>query len=581
MTRLLTRTKLGFALWGAFGLLLLLAAGQSTTVVTKVGSVGHAGGVANAGIADLKRQLSDVETSANEAAIEVSELASRVRSELATSMEDGEAEMQVLLRNVTSAVDATGEIVNKLEELLDSDELDEDTAGTIEDLLFDAEDSSDRIRKKALPLVRSSVERLGATAETSRLTAEEIAKLAAVMERFAAASQSVGQQANGVSAQIESISLLAADARWLTIGAAGIVMALGIAVPLILVPRISREVGRVTGALEAVAKGELNQRMEAQSFDEFQKIATSFNAAVTAMENAVGAIRTGSTRLANSSDVLNNRANTLTRGADETTQLAVDVATSAEAMSSSMSEIAASVEQVSSSNIEISAAADRMLSSIRDVSDRVAQAVAVADEATELVESGSEKISRLGSAAGEISEVSQVIQDIADMTNLLALNATIEAARAGEAGKGFAVVATEVKSLAKQTSEATEQIRHRIEAIQFASGEAVDLVTSIDGVIRKMRDESNYIATTVDDQDETTKQIAAKINEAAQAGGVVATNVSQTALTSGEIARSISQVDVAAKKTATVAAETRDSGNELLQLSNQLNDALSVFQTPA
>ena len=72
-----------------------------------------------------------------------------------------------------------------------------------------------------------------------------------------------------------------------------------------------------------------------------------------------------------------------------------------------------------------------------------------------------------------------MIQDIAEQTNLLALNATIEAARAGEAGKGFAVVATEVKELAKQTAEATEDIRQRIEAIQNSSHEAIQSISEI------------------------------------------------------------------------------------------------------
>jgi methyl-accepting chemotaxis protein len=72
----------------------------------------------------------------------------------------------------------------------------------------------------------------------------------------------------------------------------------------------------------------------------------------------------------------------------------------------------------------------------------------------------------LGSSAKSIGNVVETITEISEQVNLLALNATIEAARAGEAGKGFAVVANEIKELAKQTAEATQDIRLKIETIQ-------------------------------------------------------------------------------------------------------------------
>jgi len=79
----------------------------------------------------------------------------------------------------------------------------------------------------------------------------------------------------------------------------------------------------------------------------------------------------------------------------------------------------------------------------------------------------------LGSAAQEIDRVTETITEISSQTNLLALNATIEAARAGEAGKGFAVVAGEIKELARQTADATEDIKRRISGIQASTGSAV------------------------------------------------------------------------------------------------------------
>lgn len=83
---------------------------------------------------------------------------------------------------------------------------------------------------------------------------------------------------------------------------------------------------------------------------------------------------------------------------------------------------------------------------------------AQAEAGADLLTQTQEEISHLADQIGRVEGVSDQINAIARQTNLLALNATIEAARAGEAGKGFAVVAGEVKALAAQTGEATDEI---------------------------------------------------------------------------------------------------------------------------
>ncbi len=70
---------------------------------------------------------------------------------------------------------------------------------------------------------------------------------------------------------------------------------------------------------------------------------------------------------------------------------------------------------------------------------------------------------RLSEQSQTIGQVVATVEDLAAQSNLLAVNAAIEAAKAGEHGKGFGVVAQEVKSLAEQSRQATNQVRAILE----------------------------------------------------------------------------------------------------------------------
>jgi methyl-accepting chemotaxis protein len=202
----------------------------------------------------------------------------------------------------------------------------------------------------------------------------------------------------------------------------------------------------------------------------------------------------------------------------------------------------------------------------------------VAGNAATMAQSSNETIGQLGNAADEIGKVIQVIQDIAEQTNLLALNATIEAARAGDAGKGFAVVATEVKALAKQTAEATEDIRGKIEGIQSSTSLAVKSIGSISEVIQQVNEISRTIASAVEEQSVTTREIAQNVAQTSSAAETVSVGVTQSAMASKEITQNIAGVDQAAKQTAQGAAQTQTAGVELSKLAEELQSLVGQFQ---
>jgi methyl-accepting chemotaxis protein len=140
------------------------------------------------------------------------------------------------------------------------------------------------------------------------------------------------------------------------------------------------------------------------------------------------------------------------------------------------------------------------------------------------------------------------------------------------------VVATEVKELAKQTAEATEDIRGKIEGIQSSTGEAVKSIGLITDVIRKVDEISRTIAAAVEEQSVTTKEIAQNVAQTSSAAETVSVGVTQSAMASKEITQNIAGVDQAAKQTAEGAAQTQTAGAELSKLSEELQMLVGQFK---
>ena len=143
----------------------------------------------------------------------------------------------------------------------------------------------------------------------------------------------------------------------------------------------------------------------------------------------------------------------------------------------------------------------------------------------------------------------------------LALNATIEAARAG--GKGFAVVASEVKELAQETSSATEDIGHRIDAIQTDSLAAAAAIAQIATVIERINESQVTIASALEEQTATTNEMSR--------------NVAEAATGASEIASSVTSVASAASSTSAGVSETHSLNGELSRMSSEMADLLARF----
>jgi methyl-accepting chemotaxis protein len=140
----------------------------------------------------------------------------------------------------------------------------------------------------------------------------------------------------------------------------------------------------------------------------------------------------------------------------------------------------------------------------------------LADQASAAAAEASLNVERLRSSSAAIGSVVEVISKIAKQTTLLALNSTIEAARAGVSGRGFAVVATEVKALAVQTQDATEEIRKKIEALQRDAVASFEAVHRISSAINSIRPVFENVNTAVADQSSVTADMVGNAASASQ-----------------------------------------------------------------
>jgi methyl-accepting chemotaxis protein len=227
--------------------------------------------------------------------------------------------------------------------------------------------------------------------------------------------------------------------------------------------------------------------------------------------------------------------------------------------------VAAASEQASASVASSARSAEELALSVGEISSQVQTSRSTTREAVDQAEEASRIMAELETAARHVDAIVSLIAAVASQTNLLALNATIEAARAGEAGRGFAVVASEVKSLANQTSKATEEIAAKVSGIQFAARKAVDSIGRVGASIRSVDTASVAISAAIEEQSATAGQIGSASAEAARGAQEVTERISSVADSARASLIETTALDAVAGELSTESVRLRDVVRSLMQ----------------
>ncbi len=367
-----------------------------------------------------------------------------------------------------------------------------------------------------------------------------------------------------IAARQKSADETAAMTNKIITGGTVLVVVLSLLISYLLALRITGPLVEAVGLAESISKGDLTRSLPVKSNDEVGRLSKALN-------EMVDNLRTYTQRLVQGVNVLSSSA-------AEVSSTASQLSVSTSKTSSAMTETTTTVEQVKQAAKLAGDKAKKVAEAARvaaQISQEGKQATDDTIHRMSLIKgqmtSIGETVVRLSEHSQTIEDIVDAVQDIADQSNLLAVNASIEAARAGENGRGFAVVAQEIKTLADQSRNSTDQIKKILE----------DTRKWVSAVVMATEQGSKAVEAGVSQSvlaGQSIQSLTESVMASSQAATVIDTSTQQQFIGVEQVSGAMSAIDQALHQNLAGAAQLESAAGKLQEVGSGLSDLVQRYK---